>query len=214
MGQNTSNIERLLEMLDNPASYSEQEIRDIINADDQTREAYRLMTLARDASQARREAELDVDVDQAWKAFEQRHLTALTRRLIPWYKIAAAVIGVLFVSGIAVAAVHGILQRKQVQEPATEVTAPLAIDTVAVTVATPAVAAPVNFDNVPLGEILDRMAAYYHVEVVFKDHDVSQLRFHYERDPEVDLASAIDGLNHFRRVNIEQAGNQLIVKRS
>ena len=50
MGQNTSNIERLLEMLDNPASYSEQEIRDIINADDQTREAYRLMTLARDAS--------------------------------------------------------------------------------------------------------------------------------------------------------------------
>ena len=37
------NIIRLLEMLESPEAYSEQEIRDIINKDEETREAYRLM---------------------------------------------------------------------------------------------------------------------------------------------------------------------------
>lgn len=214
MEQNKSNIERLLEMMDNPAAYSEQEILDIINADDPTREAYRLMTLAKDASCDHRADEMEVDVDQAWKEFEQRHFPAPRRRLIPWYKIAAAVLGVLFISGIAVAAVRGMMQRGQVQEAQIGETALPSIDTAAVAMETPVVAEPVNFDNVPLGEILDKMADYYNVEVVFKSNDVRQLRFHYEWNPEAGLASAIDGLNHFKRVNIEQTGNQLIVRRS
>ena len=41
------NIIRLLEMLESPEAYSEQEIRDIINKDEETREAYRLMVAVR-----------------------------------------------------------------------------------------------------------------------------------------------------------------------
>jgi len=214
MDQNNSNIKRLLEMLDNPASYSEQEIHDIINADDDTREAYRLMSLAADASHARRTDEAEADVDAAWRAFERRHFPAPRRQVIPWAKIAAAIVGVLFISGIAVAAVRGMMRHVDVvkTEPREVTITPPADTTVTVAIEEPR--APVSFDNVPLGEILDKMADYYGVEVVFGNDDVRQLRFHYEWDPAAGLPTAIDGLNHFKRVNISQSGNQLIVKRT
>ena len=46
METTSENIRQLLEMLDNPDAYTEQEIHDIINRDDDTREAYRLMVEA------------------------------------------------------------------------------------------------------------------------------------------------------------------------
>ena len=51
------NIRQLLEMLDNPEAYTEQEIQNIINRDEDTRETYRLMVEAKRSSrqqQARR----------------------------------------------------------------------------------------------------------------------------------------------------------------
>jgi hypothetical protein len=47
METTNDNISRLLEMLDNPSAFTEQEIRDIINSDDEAREAYRLMVAAK-----------------------------------------------------------------------------------------------------------------------------------------------------------------------
>ena len=39
--ETNANIRQLLEMLDNPDAYTEQEIRDIINRDEDTRQVYR-----------------------------------------------------------------------------------------------------------------------------------------------------------------------------
>ena len=52
METTNDNISRLLEMLDNPSAFTEQEIRDIINSDDEAREAYRLMVAAKQAPPA------------------------------------------------------------------------------------------------------------------------------------------------------------------
>ena len=41
------NIRQLLEMLDNPEAYTEQEIQNIINRDEDTRETYRMMVEAK-----------------------------------------------------------------------------------------------------------------------------------------------------------------------
>lgn len=217
MEQNDKNMVRLLEMLDNPGAYSEQEMRDIINADDRTREAYRLMVLSRSAGFARRDEDGDVDTDEAWRRFEQHHFPdSRQRRPALWLKVAATIAGILFISGIAVAAVHGIMRRAQEPQAAVERPLTVPVDTAALAVAgEPAAAAagPVSFDNVPLEKILEEMAAYYHVGVVFRNDEVRQLRFHYEWHPDAGLAPAIDGLNHFKRVNVECVDSQLIVMR-
>lgn len=57
MKTSEENIKQLLEMLDNPSAYSEQEISDIINRDDETREAYRLMVAAKQSYRKEHTAE-------------------------------------------------------------------------------------------------------------------------------------------------------------
>ena len=215
MEQKHNNIERLLEMLDSPEVYSEQEIQDIINADDETRQAYRLMVEAKDASRYQHASVPDdEEVEAAWRKFEQR-LPEPRRQDHLWHKVAAAIIGVVLISGIAVAAVRGFMyQGKSSQESPVQETALAPGDTLSVSPDTPAIVEPVTFENVPLNEIVDEIAAYYHVKAIFKSDDIRQLRFHYEWNPEAGLPAAIDGLNHFQRVDIEQTGNQLIVKRS
>lgn len=213
MEENNKNMERLLQMLDNPAAYSEQEITDIINADEQTRETYRLMCKLKSASCA--EQADDIDVDEAWRQFEREHFAPQEPQDgHKWFKIAAVILAIISISGIAVAAVKSYVsqEQKQRQDKETMVqptdTLDLAIDI------TPPTATVRSFDNVPLEEILNEMAAFYHVEAVFKNDDVRQLRFHYEWNPDDGLDAAVNGLNHFKRVNIERTGNQLVVRRT
>ena len=65
------NIRQLLEMLDNPDAYTDQEIQDIVNRDDDTRETYRLMVEAKRSSR-HRQNQKPVDVDAAWQRFNQK----------------------------------------------------------------------------------------------------------------------------------------------
>ena len=53
METTSENIRQLLEMLDNPEAYTEQEIQDIINRDEDTRETYRMMVEAKRSSRLR-----------------------------------------------------------------------------------------------------------------------------------------------------------------
>ena len=64
METTSENIRQLLEMLDNPEAYTEQEIQDIINRDEDTRETYRMMVEAKRSSR-QRQADKPVDVDAA-----------------------------------------------------------------------------------------------------------------------------------------------------
>ena len=66
------NIRQLLEMLDNPEAYTEQEIQEIINRDEDTREIYRMMVEAKRSSRQRL-ADQPIDVDAAWQRFKEIH---------------------------------------------------------------------------------------------------------------------------------------------
>ena len=130
MATTNENIRQLLEMLDHPEAYTEQEIRDIINRDEDTRESYRLMVEAKRSSR-NRQKETPVDVDDAWQRFAKKQNDQSSSRPTGMHakarffnlqssifnlqtsifnhqfrKIAAAFIGVLLVSGIAFAAIH------------------------------------------------------------------------------------------------------------
>ena len=74
------NIRQLLEMLDNPDAYTDQEIQDIVNRDDDTRETYRLMVEAKRSSR-HRQNQKPVDVDAAWHSLLHRCAPCLRHHL-------------------------------------------------------------------------------------------------------------------------------------
>ena len=157
-----------MEMLDNPDAYTEQQIQNIINHDEDTRETYRLMVEAKRSSRHRQNKK-PVDVDAAWQRFNQKSQPKQSRS--NWMKIAASFIGVLLVSGIAFAAIHIVRQYQKQETPQTEiaenVTPPvttLPADTLTKDTIT---VQPVIYDNIPLEKMLPEIAAHYDVKVVF-----------------------------------------------
>lgn len=117
MKTSEENIKRLLEMLDNPSAYSEQEISDIINRDDETREAYRLMVAAKQGYRRKNTSE-EADAEAAWQRLSNRLDVRADKPSSSGilYKIAASFIVILMLSGIALAAYHTISSRKTAEE--------------------------------------------------------------------------------------------------
>ena len=118
MKTSEENIKRLLEMLDNPSAYSEQEISDIINRDDETREAYRLMVAAKQSYRKEHTAE-EADAQAAWQRLSNRQDVRAGKPSSSGilYKIAASFIVILMLSGIALAAYHAKTSGQTVIEP-------------------------------------------------------------------------------------------------
>ena len=221
METTNENIRQLLEMLDHPEAYTEQEIHDIINRDEDTRETYRLMVEAKRSCRNRQD-EAPVDVDAAWQRFHQRLQPKQHGR--GWMKIAASFIGVLLVSGIAFAAIHIVRhyvggemptppQETEVAVPHQQVTLD---DTVKVettdTIAPKATMEPVVFDNVPLEEMLPEIAAHYDATVNFGNDKAQQLRFRFVWNPQQDIGQVVSDLNQFESLSVTLKDNQITVE--
>ena len=213
METTNENIRQLLEMLDNPDAYTEQQIQDIINRDEDTRETYRLMVEAKRSSRHRQDKK-PVDVDAAWQRFNQK--LQPKQQGFGWIKIAASFIGVLLVSGIAFAAIHIVRQYQKQETLKTEVTenvtkpattAPadtLTKDTVTVQ--------PVVYDSIPLEKMLPEIADHYDVKVVFANDEVRGLRFHFVWNPQKGIDQVISDLNQFERLSVTLKDNQITVE--
>ena len=206
------NIRQLLEMLDNPDAYTEQQIQNIINHNEDTRETYRLMVEAKRSSRHRQNKK-PVDVDAAWQRFNQKSQPKQSSS--NWMKIAASFIGVLLVSGIAFAAIHIVRQYQKQETPQTEiaenVTNPvttLPADTINKDTVT---VQPVIYDNIPLEKMLPEIAAHYDVKVVFANDEARGLRFHFVWNPQQGIDQVISDLNQFERLNATLKDNQITV---
>ena len=221
METTNENIRQLLEMLDHPEAYTEQEIHDIINRDEDTRETYRLMVESKRSSRNRQD-ETPVDVDDAWQQFNQRLQPKQRGR--GWMKMAASFIGVLLVSGIAFAAIHIVRhyvgqdmptppQETQIVEPHQQIALD---DTVKVettdTIAPKATMEPVVFDNVPLEEMLPDIAAHYDATVSFANDKARQLRFRFVWNPQQDIDQVVNDLNQFESLTVTLKDNQITVE--
>ena len=210
------NIDRLLEMLDHPEAFSEQEIQDIINHDDDTRAAYRLFAMSKQAIRCQQTGH-SLDANEAWRRFEQKHYPQSGRR---WVRAAASFAGIILISGIAFAAIHIVSQRQTpptnemvaVAEPAIAMpTDTLTTDTLAMQ--------PIVYDNVSLGKMLQEIAAYYGVgdskspiRVTYRNEAARQLRFHFVWNRQQGIEKVVDDLNHFERLHVTLKDNQLIVE--
>jgi len=203
METTSENIRQLLEMLDNPDAYTEQEIQDIIHRDEDTRETYRLMVAAKRSSR-RRQAEEPIDVDAAWQKLNQK--VHPKQHGLGWIKIAASFVGVLLVSGIAFAAIQ-IVRYAQQHTPKTEEvinTTKPAITTPSdtLTTDTTAVSQPVIYDNIPLEKMLSEIAAHYDAKVTFVNDEARGLRFRFVWNPQKGIGQVVSDLNQFERLTV------------
>ena len=213
METTSENIRQLLEMLDNPEAYTEQEIQDIINRDEDTRETYRMMVEAKRSSR-QRQADKPVDVDAAWQKFTEIHQSK--SHGFGWIKIAASFVGVLLVSGIAFAAIQ-IVRYAQQNSPKTEevINTPKPINvTLTDTLATGTIAAPqpIVYDNIPLEKMLPEIAAHYDAKVTFVNDEARQLRFRFVWNPQKGIDQVISDLNQFERLTVTLSDNQITVE--
>ena len=210
METTSENIRQLLEMLDNPDAYTEQEIQDIINRDDDTREAYRLMVEAKRSSRQRQAAE-PIDVDAAWQRLNEEIKKEEGRSSFfilhsSLQKAAASFIGVLLVSGIAFAAIQMVRYAQQPAPKAEEVisTPKPANITPADTLTTDTIAVPqpIVYDNIPLEKMLTEIAAHYDAKVAFANDDVRGLRFRFVWNPQKGIGQVVSDLNQFERLTV------------
>ena len=202
-------IERLLDMIEHPEHYTEEEMQKIL-ADKETREYYDLIIKADDAYTKRH----DIDVDKALKEFEKKH-----HQHFSWSKIATIVIGILLVSGVAYAAIvlnknpseKQAKQKAQIDRVITD-KATKSIDTETTDADTTTTQKGQSFDNVELQTILDNISSYYKLNVVYNSDKSKHLRLHFYWDKSKDAETIVESLNHFENVNITLTDNKIDVK--
>jgi len=203
METTSENIRQLLEMLDNPDAYTEQEIQNIINRDEDTRETYRLMVAAKRSSR-QRQADKPIDVDAAWQKLNQK--VHPKQHSFGWMKIAASFVGVLLVSGITFAAIQ-IVRYAQQHTPRTEevINTPKRANTTpsdTLPTDTTAVSQPVIYDNIPLEKMLSEIAAHYDAKVTFVNDEARGLRFRFVWNPQKGIGQVVSDLNQFKRLTV------------
>ena len=131
-------------------------------------------------------------------------------------KIAASFIGVLLVSGIAIAAIWSLTpgpspkgegsKYTQVVDTARKDTTPLSTRRGA------GGEAPIVFDNVALEKMLSQIAAYYNKEVEFQNDNARQFRFYFVWKPDEGLDVTLHRLNLFESVNVELKSDKIVVE--
>lgn len=203
-----------LDMQDHPEKYTDEQITALLADDDIKAFAE---TLAMSKRAMMRQEPDPVDVDAAWQQFAEAHSLPRRNR----YKIAAVTTGIVFLSGMALAAVvrWGIFaptnrNADQPQKPQTErviTTDSLSQDSVAAPKDS-VDRSPVTFEDAELGTILTQMGAFYHVNVTFGKEASRHIRLYFQWDKHLDLQQQIDLLNAFDRINITLQGNSLNVE--
>ena len=154
------------------------------------------------------------DVEEAWLQFNQQHMPMVSP-VHTWRKVAAMIVGILMISGIAIAAIHIVRQSQQPtqkQESSTAVANTQPSATTSQSVQTDSIAQPHLYDNVPLGEILSDLSAYYKWKVVYRTDDAPKLRLFYQWKPEYTLEKVVEMLNNFEWLQLELKDDTLYVK--
>ena len=212
METTNDNIRQLMDMIDNPDAYTEQEIRDIINRDEDTRETYRMMVEAKRSSRHRQNHQ-PTDVDAAWQRFNQR--LQPKQQGFSWMKVAAMFVGVLMISGIVYATVHLISSSsKQENKVKTEVVqVPDKHQQEKIQEQTDSTVSQVRvFEDAELSAMLSEMASYYHCEVVYQNEEVKHIRLYFTWNKQQSIDEVIEIFNRFERIHIQKENQQLIVR--
>ena len=218
----------LFDMQEHPEKYTDEQMEHLL-ADEEVKEFLRDLAMARMAG--KKATPKKVDVDKAWKEFAETHnkdLLTDKKEANSTYrnrmKIAASIVGIIFLSGVALAAVQNgwfkfSTSDKVVEEKAaTEQTAnskQLANDSLKAMTVEPTDSLdmkPVVFDDTELGTVLMQMADFYHVKVEYMNANTQHVRLFFNWNKTKTLEQNLELLNAFDRIQIEYVEGILIVK--
>ena len=217
----------LFDMQEHPEKYTDEQVEHLLD-DEEAQEFLRDLAMARMAG--KKATPKKVDVDKAWKEFSEKHNKAksISSGANTHYRnrmqIAASIIGIIFLSGVALAAVHNgwlkfaasdkVADNKTTTEQTVKQMSSAADSLKAVT-AEPKDSLdmkPVVFDNAELGTILTQMADFYHVKVRYDNADTQHVRLFFNWNKTKTLEQNLEILNAFDRIQIEYAEGELVVK--
>ena len=213
-------IDYLLDLQENPERFSDQELQQLLE-DNEMRLLIEQLAFAKRAFITQEAAP---SVDAEWDKFADKYSDTLSRLDHQQVKIAfptllrriaAIVVGIVLLSGIAFATAHYIknfikdnqgnsIENNLIDTPQKQ-TFPTENNT----------EIPVTkriFDNVPLEEILAEIAVAYNTEVEFQDDAKRSLRLHFVWKSEDNLIRVVEKLNTFNAINITIKNNKIIVK--
>ena len=179
------------DMTEEPEKYSDQELEAMMDEIDQM-----------------------PDVEEAWQQFDRQHVHPV-RLMHTWRKLAAILISIITISGIAIAAVHFV--RNHESKPAETEQQSTTVETrkpdahkqpADTTVSTQ----PVVFDNVTLDSILPRIARHYGYTVNFRNDQPKSLRLFFTWNPQDPIQKVTDKLNLFEQFHIELEEQTIIIE--
>lgn len=217
----------LFDMQEHPEKYTDEQVERLL-ADEEAQEFLRDLAMARMAG--KKATPKKVDVDKAWKEFSEKHNKAksISNGANTPYRnrmqIAASIIGIIFLSGVALAAVQNgwlkfaVSDKVADNKTTTEQTVkqkPSADDSLKAVTAEPKDSLdmkPVVFDNAELGTILTQMTDFYHVKVRYDNADTQHVRLFFNWNKTKTLEQNLEILNAFDRIQIEYAEGELVVK--
>ena len=204
----------LFDMQEHPEKYTDEQMENLL-ADEEVKEFLRDLAMARMAG--KKATPKKVDVDKAWKEFSNG---SYRNRM----KIAASIVGIIFLSGVALAAVQNgwlnfstsdkVVDNKAMAEQIVPSNT-LANDSIKAMTVEPMDSLdmkPVVFDNAELGTILMQMADFYHVKVEYMNANTQHVRLFFNWNKTKTLEQNMELLNAFDRIQIEYVEGILIVK--
>ena len=204
----------LFDMQEHPEKYTDEQIERLL-ADEEVKDFLRDLAMARMAG--KKAMPKKVDVDKAWKEFANG---SYRNRM----KIAASVVGIIFLSGVAFAAVQNGWFKFSTSDKAVEDktateqivnSKQLVNDSLKAITTEPKDSLdmkPVVFDNAELGTILTQMADFYHVKVDYANANTQHVRLFFNWNKTKTLEQNLELLNAFDRIQIEYVEGTLMVK--
>lgn len=204
----------LFDMQEHPDKYTDEQMEHLL-ADEEVKEFLRDLAMARMAG--KKATPKKVDVDKAWKEFSNG---SYRNRM----KIAASIVGIIFLSGVALAAVQNgwlnistsdkVVDNKVMTEQIvpSNTLANDSLKAMTVELTDSLDMKPVVFDNTELGTILMQMADFYHVKVEYMNANTQHVRLFFNWNKTKTLEQNMELLNAFDRIQIEYADGTLIVK--
>ena len=204
----------LFDMQEHPEKYTDEQVERLLT-DEEAQEFLRDLAMARMAG--KKATPKKIDVNKAWKEFSNG---SYRNRM----KIAASIVGIIFLSGVALAAVQNgwfklstsdkVVEDKTVTEQTVN-SKQLTNDSLKAMTVEPTDSLdmkPVVFDNAELGTILMQMADFYHVKVEYMNANTQHVRLFFNWNKTKTLEQNMELLNAFDCIQIEYADGTLMVK--
>ena len=210
-------LEILLDMIEHPERYTEQQISDLL-ADEEMRKHYDVMVRLRGAYDVKKEEDppLTLPTREGVVTFENEStlpsthstpsLTGRVRGGSALHRIAAIFIAAAFLGGIALAAYRVLSHR---QTPPTDVSIlnaqPSTLNSEADGL--------VLFADIRLDSMLTTVAAHYGKAVFFGNEDLKGLRIHTKWNPKDSLEAFMESLNELDGLKLTEQRDTIFVQK-